>query len=175
MNPLLNPFRWNFRICCLLGFLACISPLLYAIFLQFTDGLEPCPLCILQRIAFFALGMVFLIAGLHNPLSKIMRFIYGLFAIICAIVGAGIAGRHVYLQARPFNEFASCGPPLAFLRETMGPFEVLRTVLTGTGDCGKIDWTMFGLSMPMWSLICFIVLGAWVIWTTFFAPQPARK
>jgi len=167
---LMNPLYWSYRICGLFGFVACISPLIYAIFLQFTDGLNPCPLCILQRLAFLALGIIFLIAALHNPIRRWLRGLYGVLAMITVLIGAGIAGRHVYIQSLPPDDFASCGPPLAFLRETMGPFEVLRTMLTGTADCAEIDWMMFGLTMPQWSLVCFICLGIWAVWTTFFAP-----
>ena len=159
----MNPLRWSFRAQCLLGFLACAGLLAFAIYMQLKMGLEPCPLCIFQRIAFAALGLVFLLGALHGLSSRGGRALYGVLAFVAAAVGAGIAGRHVYVQLLPKDLGSSCGPPLGFLSETMGPFEVFRTVLTGTGDCGNIDWTFLGLSMPMWSLVWFALLAAWAL------------
>ena len=155
----MNPLRWSFRAQCLLGFAACAGLLAFAIYMQIQMGLEPCPLCIYQRIAFAAVGVLFLFGALHGPSSRGGRAGYGVLTLLAALVGIGIAGRHVYVQLLPKDLGSSCGPPLSFLAETMGPFEVFRTVLTGTGDCGNIDWTFLGLSMPMWSLVWFVVLG----------------
>ncbi|WP_066097617.1 disulfide bond formation protein B [Xanthomonas massiliensis] len=158
----MNPFRWSFRAQFLLGFLVCAGLLAYAIFLQLHAGLQPCPKCIFQRIAYAAMGVVFLVGGLHAPSSAAGRKAYGLLAALAGLAGAGIAARHSWVQLHP-DPMASCGPPLSFLRETMGPFEVLRTVLTGTGDCGAIDWQLLGLTMPMWSLVCFVALTVWAL------------
>lgn len=163
----MNPLRWNYRAQFLLGFLVCAALLGYAIWLQLKMGLEPCPLCIFQRIAFAALGLLFLIGALHGPRDRPGRITYGVLAFIAAAAGIGIAGRHVYVQMLPQDMGSSCGPPLSFLSETMGPFEVFRTVLTGTGNCGNIDWTFLGLTMPMWSLVWFTVLGLWALVVSF--------
>ncbi|NIJ68001.1 disulfide bond formation protein B [Xanthomonas sp. 60] len=159
----MNPLRWPFRAQFFLGFLICVGLLAYAVFLQLKMGLEPCPLCIFQRLAFAALGIVFLIGALHGPGNRPGRVTYGVLAFVAAAVGMGIAGRHVYVQLLPPEMGSTCGPPLSFLSETMGPFEVFRTVLTGTGNCGNIDWTFLGLTMPMWSLVFFIALAAWAL------------
>jgi len=163
----MNPLRWNYRAQFLLGFLICAGLLAYAIFLQLKIGLEPCPLCIFQRLAFAALGLLFLIGALHGPREGAGRGTYGVLAFIAAAVGMGIAGRHVYVQLLPKDMGSSCGPPLAFLSETMGPLEVFRTVLTGTGDCGNIDWQFLGLTMPMWSLVWFVLLAGWALFASF--------
>lgn len=160
----MNPLRWNFRLQFLLGFLACAGLLGFAVFTQLKMGLEPCPLCIYQRIAFAALGIVFLLGVLHGPLARGARTVYGVLGLLAAAAGAGIAGRHVYVQLLPKDMGSSCGPPLSFLSQTMGPLEVLRTVLTGTGDCGNIDWRFLGLSMPMWSLVWFVLLALWALY-----------
>ena len=165
----MNPLRWSFRAQFLLGFLVCAALLGYAIFLQLKMGLEPCPLCIFQRIAFAALGLLFLIGALHGPRDPAGRKTYGVLAFIAAAVGIGIAGRHVYVQLLPQDMGSSCGPPLSFLSETMGPFEVFRTVLTGTGNCGNNDWQCLGLTMPMWSLVWFAALAVWALVTAFRA------
>jgi len=156
----MNPF-WSFRARFLAGFLGCVALLAYAIYTQLYQGLEPCPLCIFQRIAFAALALVFLVGGLHAPKGAGARQLYGALVALAGLAGIGIAGRHVWLQSLPPDAAPSCGPPLSFLQETMGPLELVRKVLTGTGNCGDVDWTFLGLGMPAWSLVCFVLLTAW--------------
>lgn len=170
----MNPFRWGFRAQFLLGFLICAALLAFAIFMQLKMGLEPCPLCIFQRIAFAALGVMFLLGALHGPDGAGGRRMHALLSFIAAAVGIGIAGRHVWVQVMPRDAMSSCGPPLAFLSETMGPFEVFRTVLTGTADCGNIDWRFLGLSMPMWSLMWFVLLAGWALYAGLKKRRPRR-
>lgn len=170
----MNPLRWSFRAQFLLGFLICAGLLAYAIYMQLHMGLEPCPLCIFQRIAFAALGVLFLLGGLQAPRGRGGRKVYGVLAFLAALVGIGIAGRHVWVQVMPRDAMSSCGPPLSFLSETMGPFEVFRTVLTGTGDCGNIDWRFLGLSMPMWSLVWFVLLAGWALYAGYRARGPRK-
>ncbi|MCC8555178.1 disulfide bond formation protein B [Xanthomonas hortorum] len=170
----MNPFRWGFRAQSLLGFLACAGLLAYAIYVQLHLGLEPCPLCIFQRIAFAALAVFFLLGALHGPRAAGTRKLYGVLSFIAAGVGMGIAARHVWVQVRPKDMMSSCGPPLSFLSETMGPFEVFRTVLTGTGDCGNIDWRFLGLSMPMWSMLWFVGLALWALYAGFKQRGPRK-
>lgn len=158
-----NPFRWSFRAQYLSGFLACCALLGFAFYLQFHDGLLPCPLCIFQRVAFAALGLVFLIGGLHAPARRGGRWTYGVLALIAAAIGAAIAGRHVWLQHLQPDQVPACGPGLSWMMETMPATGVIRQVLTGSGECASVDWSLLGVSMPGWSLLCFIVLGAWAI------------
>jgi len=167
----LNPFRWTFRSQCLAGFAACAALIGFAIFSQFAWHLEPCPLCIFQRIAFAALGLVFLVAGLHAPRGAGPRAFYGVLGFLAAAVGMAIAGRHVWIQLNP-PEIPGCGPPLSFMRETMSTGNVIRKVLTGSGDCGTIDWTFLGLSMPAWSLVWFVLLGLFFLALGF---RPRRR
>lgn len=164
MTP--NPFRWSFRAQCLSGFATCAALIGFAIYSQLQWGLEPCPLCIFQRIAFAALGLLFLVAGLHAPRSVVGRGVYGGLGFLAAAVGIGIAGRHVWLQLHP-PPIPACGAPLDFMRETMSTANVIRKVLTGTGDCGNVDWTFLGLSMPAWSLIWFVLLAGFALHAGF--------
>src|SRR5690606_27800997 len=157
----MNPFRWIFRACFLLCFLGCVALLAYAIYTELYQGLEPCPLCIFQRLAFAGLALVFLVGGLHAPRGTTGRRVYAALLAVAGLIGVGIAGRHVWLQSLPPDLAPSCGPPLSFLRETMGPLDLVRKVLTGTGNCGTVDWTLFGLSMPVWSLAGFVLLTGW--------------
>ncbi|MGO3127929.1 MAG: disulfide bond formation protein B [Luteimonas sp.] len=155
----MNPVRWSFRTLMLVGAVVCFALIGFAIYSQLQWGLEPCPLCIFQRLAFAALGVVLLIAGIHAPRGRGGRTAYGLLGFAAAAVGIGIAGRHVWLQMHPPG-FATCGAPFAFMRETMDTPTLIQKVLTGSGDCGTVDWTFLGLSMPAWSLVWFLLLAA---------------
>lgn len=155
----MNPVRWSFRALMLGGAAACVALIGFAIYSQLQWGLEPCPLCIFQRLAFAALGIVLLLAGLHGPRGSGGRATYGLLGFAAAAVGVGIAGRHVWLQMHPPG-FVTCGAPFAFMRQTLDTPTLVKRVLTGSGDCGTVDWTFLGLSMPAWSLLWFALLGA---------------
>jgi len=163
----LNPFGWSFRCQCLAGFVACVALVGFAIFSQFQWGLEPCPLCIFQRIAFVALALVLLLAGLHAPRGAGGRIGYGLVALVPALVGAGIAARHVWLTHLPADQVPACGPPLSFMMEANPFTDVIRQVLTGSGECANVDWTFLGMSMPAWSLLWFVLLTLLVLSAAF--------
>ena len=169
MNP--NPLRWSFRQQCLAGFLACAALIAFALYSQFQLGLLPCPLCIFQRVAFAALGLVFLLAGLHAPRGAGGRRTYGVLALVAAAAGLYVAGRHVWIQHLPADQVPMCGPDLGFLLDAMPVASVIRTVLTGAGECAKVDWTFLGLSMPEWSLGWFVALTLWVLVVMFRRPQ----
>jgi disulfide bond formation protein DsbB len=139
----------------------------FAIFSQFQWGLQPGPLCIFQRIAFAALALVLLVAGLHAPRGAVGRGAYGLLALVPALVGAGIAARHVWLTHLPPDQVPACGPPLSFMMEANPITDVIRQVLTGSGECAKVDWTFLGLSMPAWSLLWFVLLVLLVLAAAF--------
>ena len=133
----LNPFSWSFRAQCATGALVCASLLGYAFHTQFRDvnPLEPCPLCIFQRISFFATGVMFLLAALHNPARAGWRRLYGVLTSLAAAVGVIVAGRHVWLTTLPPDQVPSCGAPFEFMRQTMGPMKLIQKVMTGSGDC----------------------------------------
>lgn len=165
-STVFNPFLWTFRRQFLLGAVACFALIGFAVFSQLQWGLEPCPLCIFQRIAFAALGLVLLVGGVHAPRARAGRWIYGLLGWIAAGVGIGIAARHLWLQLNP-PPVPACGPPLDFLRDTLSTGNLIRQVLRGTGDCGTVDWTFLGLSMPGWSLVWFILIFVWIGYAAF--------
>jgi disulfide bond formation protein DsbB len=162
----MNPLRWSFRARCLGGFAVCAALVAFALYAQLHDGLQPCPLCIFQRVAFAVLGLVLLVAGLHAPRGGGQRT-YGVLALLAAIAGAAIAGRHVWLQHLPADQVPMCGPGLNYLLDAMPIAGVIRTVLTGSGECAKVDWTLLGLSMPGWSLLWFVLLALWVVVSMF--------
>jgi disulfide bond formation protein DsbB len=141
-----------------IGFGICAALLGFALYAQHGLGLEPCPLCIFQRIALMALAVVLLVAALHGPGPVGGRF-YGVLAGLCALAGIAVAGRHVWLQSLPPDRVPSCGPGLGYLFDTFPLGDALKMVFSGSGECAKIDWTFLGLSMPVWVLAWFVVLG----------------
>lgn len=166
----MNPLHWSFRSRFLVAAATCFALIGFAIYSQLQWGLDPCPLCIFQRIAFAALGFVLLLAGLLAPRRPAGRRVAAWLAFLAAAVGMGIAGRHVWMQMNP-PPIPSCGAPFSFLRETLDTQTLIQKVLTGTGDCGAVDWTFLGLSMPAWSLLWFVLLGAWVLHTGYRASR----
>jgi disulfide bond formation protein DsbB len=145
------------RIWFLLVALACASLLGYGLYLQHALFIDPCPLCVLQRLAFMWIGVVSLLAFIHNP-ANLGRWIYtGLF-LLGSILGISIAGRHVWLQNLPPDQVPDCGMGLNYMLETMPFTEVLSEVLYGSGECAEVDWSFLGLSMPNWTLLWFIGL-----------------
>lgn len=157
----------SFRVQCVLGAAACAALLAYAMHAQLNLGLEPCPLCIFQRVAFAALGLVFLVAAAHGPRSAAGRRVYGVLGVLAGAAGIAIAGNHVRLQHLPPDQVPACGPGLDYMLESMPISGVVRRVMTGSGECANVDWTFLGLSMPAWSLVWFVLLTAWFAYIAF--------
>ena len=141
------------------GFLICAGLIAYALYAQFHLGLDPCPLCIFQRIGIVAVGVIFLIAALHNPRSWGSR-VYGVLVAIAALATVAVAARQLYIQHLPPGAIPSCGAPLSMMMKFMPLTAVIRKVLTGSGECGIVNWTFLGLAMPAWVLIWAAFLGA---------------
>jgi len=142
----------------LAGFLFCVGLLAAALYFQFSGGLEPCPLCVSQRIMVFAVALVMLVAVLHNPKRTGVK-VYALLGFIMAVLGGTVSARHVWLQHLPPEEVPACGPGLEYMFQYFPLTDTLKAMLNGTGDCAKVDWTLLGLSMPAWVLICFSILA----------------
>ena len=117
-------------------------------------GLEPCPLCILQRVVVISLGMVLLAAAIHGPIGWGNR-VYGALITLIAGSGAAIAARHVWLQSLPADQVPECGPSLDYILEVFPLSQALQLVLRGSGECAKVEWQFLGLSIPGWTLIAF--------------------
>ena len=141
----------------LAGFLFCASVLGYAYYVQFQQDLEPCPLCIFQRVAFIFMGLFFLAAAIHNA-GNIFSRIYGVFIALGGMAGAAIAARHVWIQHLPPDQVPECGPPLDYMLEVFPLGQALTMAFTGSGECAEVSWTFLGLSMPGWALLCFLGL-----------------
>jgi disulfide bond formation protein DsbB len=141
------------------GALACAALLGFALYAQYELHLEPCPLCMFQRIGVAVLGVVFLAAAIHNPRGRGV-YVYAALSALAALATIGVATRHVYIQSQPPGTFPACGAPLEVLFQMFSALEVIRKVLHAGGECAVINWTFLGLSMPAWVLICVLVLGA---------------
>jgi disulfide bond formation protein DsbB len=157
--------RLHLRLGYLAGFLACAGMIGFALYLQHVQGQEPCPLCILQRITWVALGGIFLAAALHGP-ARVGVIVYGVLLFVVAGIGTGIAGRHVWLQHLPKDRVPACGPDLDFMLQQFPLSETLRRVLSGTGECAETGWTFLGLSIAGWSLLWFVLFGAFAVFLT---------
>ncbi|MES2883198.1 MAG: disulfide bond formation protein B [Pseudomonadota bacterium] len=167
MNTLLN-----YRLLALLGAAGCATGLLTAIlYFQKHLGLEPCPMCIFQRVAMLATGAVFLLAALHGPKAG-GRWLYSGLATLASSIGAFIAARHVWLQGLPEDQRPACGPTLDFLMQMMPLQEVITLILKGDGNCAKIDWTLLGQSIPFWTMAAFVGFIAWALAMPLLARKP---
>jgi disulfide bond formation protein DsbB len=142
----------------LFGFVWCAALVAYALYVQYGLGQEPCPLCILQRVAVIVVGIVFLAAFLHNPVDRPAR-VYGALINLAALAGIGVAARHMWILAQPPGSVAECGASLDYMMDVLPLHEVLSKVLTGSGECAKVTWEFLGISMPAWVLINLVALA----------------
>lgn len=155
-----TPRKWFVAV-----FFVCSSLLAFAFYQQYRNFLDPCPLCVFQRIGFMGMAFFALLAAIHDP-QRTGRCIYGLLTGLFAAFGAGIAGRHVWLQSLPADQVPECGPGLNYMLETMPLTEALSKVFLGSGSCAEVHWTFLGLSMPGWTLVWFLLLGAGTVYVS---------
>jgi disulfide bond formation protein DsbB len=148
----------------LLGLAACLAMLGYALYAQYVLHLEPCPLCIFQRVGVAAMGLVFLLAALHDPGPAGARA-YALLLGLVTLFTVGVALRHIYIQHLPADAVPACGASLDYMLKVFPLADVVRRVLTGSGECAKVTWTFLGLSMPTWVLLSAGALGTLGIWS----------
>jgi disulfide bond formation protein DsbB len=158
----------------LLGFAVALSLLAYAYYAQVVLHLEPCPLCIFQRVGVFAIGLMFLIAAVHDPVGWGRR-VYASLLALSALATIGVAIRHLYIQSLPEGSVPACGASLDFMLKVFSLGEVLVKVLTGSGECAKVTWTFLGLAMPAWVLIAALALGAYGIWINVRRQAPVLR
>ena len=141
------------------GLAICVAAMAYALYLQHVKGLEPCHLCVFQRLVMILLGIVFAAALVHDPRRGGAR-VYALLSGVFAVVGMAVAGRHVWLQQQPPGSVGACGASLDVMLQMLPPSEVVLRVFKGGAECQKIDWQWLGLSMPGWVFVLFALLGA---------------
>ena len=140
------------------GAALCLMLIAAALYFQHVLGMEPCPLCIFQRLAVIATGLVLFVAAVHNP-AAIGRRVYAILALLTAASGGAIATRHIWLQNLPADEVPTCGPGLNYILDTFPLHEALSMVLKGSGECAEVHWSLLGLTIPGWTLIMFVILS----------------
>ena len=135
-------------------FIACVILLGVAFFMQYIMGLSPCYLCITQRFFIAIIGLFSLVAFIHNRGPKI----YGLIVALSALVGSYFASKQLWLQSLPPEKIPACGPPVDYLFDSFNVSEAIKILIQGDGNCAAVQWTFIGISIPGWSLICFIAI-----------------
>jgi disulfide bond formation protein DsbB len=150
-----------------LAFFAAVGAMAFALYLEHVDGLEPCPLCVFQRVAMIATALIFLTAFAHNP-KVIGQRIYAVLAIITSGTGVAIAARHSWLQHLPPDEVPACGPGLNYLLEAFPMVDVFQIVFNGSGECASISWKFLGLTLPEATLLVFVGFIAFAIFQFFY-------
>ncbi|MHB8741842.1 MAG: disulfide bond formation protein B [Sulfuricaulis sp.] len=143
------------RIIFFAGFLVCVGLMAAALYFQYVMHLDPCPLCIFQRLCVIGTGLVLLAGTLHNPRAMGQR-VYGGLTVLTAGLGAGVAGRQYWIQHLPFDQQPGCSYDLSYMLDKFPMAKTLKLVLQGTGDCAQITWSFLGLSMPGWTLVFFV-------------------
>lgn len=147
----------------LLGFIACFGLVGLALVIQTHYHLEPCPLCITQRMFFMALGILFLLSVFLKRKSHLHK-VFTSLQVLTAIGGAGWAARHWYIQAHKESMIVDCGVGFDYMFENFPLEKALSLVFKGTGDCADIDWVFLGLSLPQLALVAFVLFGLFAIW-----------
>ena len=147
----------------LIGFVACFGLVGLALWIQTRYNLEPCPLCISQRIIFMSLGVLFLLAALVKPATLLQKTLTVL-QVLAALGGAGVAIRHWWIQAHRESMIADCGVGFDYMFENFPLKKAFTLIFRGTGDCAAIDWTFLGLTLPQLGLIAFIGFGVYAVY-----------
>ncbi len=167
----------NSRSAFALPFVACALLLGYGYYLQYAQALEPCPLCLVQRGFFYAVGLVCLLGALHGP-RRLGVAVYGVLAALLAAGGAATATRQVWLQHLPKDKVPQCGPDLFFMLENLPLSRTLEKLVQGSGECAAVDWKFLGLSIAGWALVWFALLAVYALWLASrglrASPAPAQ-
>jgi len=159
------------RVFNLAAFLVCAGMMAFALYAEHKLFMDPCPLCVFQRIAVIGLGLAFLLLAIHNPQPGWAKRIYLGLLGLAGIGGIVVAGRHVWLQSLPPDKVPSCGPGLGYMLDNFTFADALKMVFTGSGECAEVDWSLLGLSMPAWVLVSVIGLAAFGFWNNLHASR----
>ena len=131
-----------------------------ALYIQYVQHQEPCPLCMIQRLIFIVLLVLFSLVALHNPRGGGIK-IYGALVGLTALCGASVAGRHIWLQHLPKNEVPTCGPGLDYLLNSLPATEVLQELIHGSGECAAKGWSLLVLACQNGRYFCIHFYGCW--------------
>ena len=133
-----------------------------ALYLQYVEHQDPCPLCMVQRVIFIAISAVCVLAALHGPKRSGER-VYAALIVLLSLTGVGVAGRHIWIQHLPKDQVPACGPGLDYMLDTMPMSNVLKELMHGSGECAAKGWTFLTLGIPEWALIWFVLLGVFAV------------
>jgi disulfide bond formation protein DsbB len=142
----------------------------FALYLQYVLHQEPCPLCMVQRLIFIAIGSIFLVAALHNPKQFGLR-IYSVLIALFVVGGIAVASRHIWIQHLPKDQVPACGPGLDYMLKHFPMAEVWQELMHGSGECAAKGWTLLTLGIPEWSLLGYLALGIWAVLIVLRKPQ----
>jgi disulfide bond formation protein DsbB len=134
----------------------------FGLYLQYVEHQDPCPLCMVQRVIFIAILVLFALAALQHP-RRLGRKIYAGLIALLSLSGVAVAARHIWIQHLPKDQVPACGPGLDYMLETMPMSSVLKELMHGSGECAEKGWTFLMLGIPEWSLLCYLALGGWAI------------
>lgn len=144
----------------LAAFVVCAGLISFALYAQHRLLIQPCPLCVFQRMAVIAVGIIFLAAALHDRAGTL----YGVLIGLVSVAGSAVAGRHLWLQHLPADQVPACGPGFGYIMESFPLGEALAMIFRGSGECADVDWVFLGLSMPAWVLVWLVALGVYGVW-----------
>jgi disulfide bond formation protein DsbB len=161
----------GYRAAAALGALACALLLGYGFYLQYFDGQEPCPLCLIQRGFYIGVMVVLLLAAIHGP-GRIGGVVYAAFAALFAVGGLAVAARQVWLQHLPADKVPQCGPDLYFMLENLPLSRTLEKLIQGSGECAEVKWRFLGLSIAEWSLAWFAGFALYAAWLAVRSGRP---
>ena len=150
--------RWLY----LAGALTVAALFCSALYLQYVLRQEPCPLCMVQRVIFIAIGVLFAIAALHNA-KALGAKAYSVLIALFALSGVGVASRHIWIQHLPADQVPACGPGLDYMLKNFPMADVLQELMHGSGECAAKGWTFLSLGIPEWSLVWYVLLGVFAV------------
>ena len=148
-------FPLSYRLSNILLFIVPSALLAYGYYLQYVEGQEPCPLCMTQRICFYVIAIIGLIA-IFNRNSRFAQKLLSLMCGLASCIGIAVAGRQLWLQSLPEDQVPACGPAFDYIIDTFPLSEAIAIMFRGNGNCAEVTWTFLGLSIAGWAFIAFI-------------------
>lgn len=150
----------------------CASLMGIALYFEHVKGLEPCYLCIMQRVMVITIGLIALLAVMHNPGQRGIR-IYASLTALSAVGGGSFSIRQLWLQSLPKDRVPACGPSVDYMIDVFPLFEVIGRLIKGDGSCAEVLWSLLGISMPGWVLVAFGGLLLISLYQVFRPTTPA--
>jgi disulfide bond formation protein DsbB len=150
--------RINLKPLSMTGFITCVALLAAAYYFEFALEMEPCPLCIMQRVAILMVALGCLVSFFLTE-RPIALFITSGWTLLSSFFGIYLTHHHNWLQNLPADQVPSCGPSLEYMLDAFPIMEVVTVLLRGNGNCAEVSWSFAGLSMPGLLMIFFIVFA----------------